>query len=62
LALEFDLACQYALNRHDLEIEKLRLSFWGLSDNAKPKTKTQPTAIKARNQTMTAKDIMRKYK
>jgi len=61
LALEFDLACQYALNKHDMEIEKMRLSIWGepkeaQSNGHKPKAQSRP-----QKQMMTAKDIMRNY-
>jgi hypothetical protein len=66
LALEFDLVSQFVLNRYDLEIEKMRLSVWGVPEDTKPtnhgKPPVTPKSPHARKQTMTAKDIMRNYK
>lgn len=65
LRLEFDLAAQYVLNRHDVEVEKAK---WGVSDDNTPKGSTPklPTpplkGVKRGGQTMTMKDIMRQHK
>jgi len=68
LAVELDLACQFLLNRHDMEIEKMRLSIWGDPKNAEPETQnggkpaTNPKLAHAQQQKLTAKEIMKRYK